>query len=67
MRQLNEQQLNAKIARFLHDRLIEHPELMDDSHSRLYKEANASVVSRVKEISRKITATKTKRHTLYQS
>lgn len=58
MKQLSEQELNQKIARFLEDRLSAHPEIAR-REAKLAARSERSVVSRVKNFSKRITSVQT--------
>lgn len=55
MKQLSEEELNQKIARFLNERFEAHPELNGVKPGLRERTGISNVVSRVKNISRKIT------------
>lgn len=55
MKQLSEQELNQKIAHFLKERFEAHPELAEVKPGLRERTGFSNVVSRVKNISRKVT------------
>lgn len=67
MRQLSDQELNAKITRFLDSRFAEHPEIAEIEEAQ-GTHLSEKLVSRVKNISKKFGSNShIKSRTLYQS